>query len=601
MDAVEALSWRAMATPFARAQTRWDLSPIEVDALWLLSCCELEPQLGRLLASIGGTDDRGISVSTMQSLLELVAGDATGMELLARLDEKGLVETTCAPEIPTYLRPIRANDRVLQLARGILVLDHEVSRFALVCDPDEIAARRIALPDSLLAAFDQNATITAFGSPGSGRRTFLATLAARRAKGTLQVRVSALATEPRMLERQLRAVVRESGLFDAIPMFVGLDASPTVQASLERVFGRADRPILATSTTAIVINGRSNVAHSIAPPSISERRQIWSSALPGCSDSTVTTIAEAYVVSPATITAASRSALAGANGDASQVSVEDVHASLRANVDQRLSTVATRITVTQTWNDLVLPTDQFDQLIELVARIQRRSEVLDEWGFADKVGRGTGVAALLSGPPGTGKTMVAGLIARELGLDLYQVDISKVVSKYIGETEKNLSVIFDAAESGHAVLLFDEADSLFAKRSEVKSSNDRYANQEVNYLLQRIEQFRGISLLTTNHDNSLDEALRRRLSLHIRFPTPDEDQRAQLWRVMIPSRAPLADDIDFDNLAKRFEMTGGYIKNAAVRAAYLASHERSRIGMNHLVRAARAEYEAMGKIAHQGV
>lgn len=150
-------------------------------------------------------------------------------------------------------------------------------------------------------------------------------------------------------------------------------------------------------------------------------------------------------------------------------------------------------------------------------------------------------------------------------------------------------------------ILFDEADSLFAKRSDVKSSNDRYANQEVSYLLQRIEQFRGISLLTTNHDNSLDEALRRRLSLHIRFPTPDEDQRAQLWRVMIPSRAPRADDIDFDSLAHRFEMTGGYIKNAAVRAAYLASHERSTIGMKHLVRAARAEYEAMGKIAHQGV
>jgi SpoVK/Ycf46/Vps4 family AAA+-type ATPase len=193
--------------------------------------------------------------------------------------------------------------------------------------------------------------------------------------------------------------------------------------------------------------------------------------------------------------------------------------------------------------------------------------------------------------------MVAGLVAQELGLDLYQVDLSRVVSKYIGETENNLAAVFDAAESGHAILLFDEADALFAKRSEVKSSNDRYANLEVNYLLQRVEQFRGIAILTTNHETALDEAFRRRLAIHVRFGIPDERQRALLWQAMLPGRAEVAGDIDFERLGRDLAMTGGYIKNAALRAAYLAADEGSPITMAHLWRAARGEYEAMGKLA----
>jgi SpoVK/Ycf46/Vps4 family AAA+-type ATPase len=243
--------------------------------------------------------------------------------------------------------------------------------------------------------------------------------------------------------------------------------------------------------------------------------------------------------------------------------------------------------------------DQFDQVAELVARVRHRRQVLDAWGFGDKIGRGHGVAALFSGPPGTGKTMVAGLVARELGLDLYQVDLSKMVSKYIGETEKQLARLFDAAESGHAVVLFDEADALFAKRTEVKSSNDRYANLEVNYLLQRLESFTGISILTTNHETAIDDAFRRRLALHVRFPMPDEPQREQLWTAILPDRAHVARNVDHARLAREFEMSGGYIRNAALRAAYLAADEGDAIGMAHLWRAARAEYEAMGKVAYQ--
>jgi SpoVK/Ycf46/Vps4 family AAA+-type ATPase len=192
--------------------------------------------------------------------------------------------------------------------------------------------------------------------------------------------------------------------------------------------------------------------------------------------------------------------------------------------------------------------------------------------------------------------MVAGLVARELGLDLYQVDLSKVVSKYIGETEKNLSTVFEAAETGHAVILFDEADSLFAKRTAVSSSNDRYANLEVNYLLQRLEQFSGVALLTTNHETAIDPAFRRRLAVHIRLPMPDEAQRSDLWRAVLPADAPVDENLDLDELGREFAMTGGHIKNAVLRGAYLAAHERKPISASHLQRGARAEIEAMGKV-----
>jgi SpoVK/Ycf46/Vps4 family AAA+-type ATPase len=276
----------------------------------------------------------------------------------------------------------------------------------------------------------------------------------------------------------------------------------------------------------------------------------------------------------------------------------DVQAGVRSVVDDKLSLLGVRIQWRQRWDDLVLPDDSLDELREMIGRVRHRRQVIDEWGFGDKVGKGLGVAALFSGPPGTGKTMAAGLVAGELGLDLYQVDLSRMVSKFVGETEKNLAQVFDAAETGHAVLLFDEADSLFAKRTEVKSSVDRYANLEVNYLLQRMESFTGITILTTNFDAAIDEAFRRRLAFRIAFPLPEADERRRLWQTVIPARA-LSDDVDFDDLADRYAMSGGYIKNAALRAAFLAAGDGVSIAMRHLTRAAGAEYASMGKVMTQ--
>jgi SpoVK/Ycf46/Vps4 family AAA+-type ATPase len=211
-----------------------------------------------------------------------------------------------------------------------------------------------------------------------------------------------------------------------------------------------------------------------------------------------------------------------------------------------------------------------------------------------------GLSALFYGPPGTGKSMVAGLIARELGLELYRVDLSRVVSKWVGETEKNLAEVFDAAEDGQVVILFDEADSLFARRTEVKSSVDRYANLEVNYLLQRLDSFEGICILTTNLEGSIDPAFKRRMSLRLHFPFPDEEIRARLWAAHLPAETPTAGDFDLAALAHRFPLSGGYIRNSALRAAFLAAQEERPLSQSYLIRAIQLEYRELGKLSTSG-
>jgi SpoVK/Ycf46/Vps4 family AAA+-type ATPase len=250
---------------------------------------------------------------------------------------------------------------------------------------------------------------------------------------------------------------------------------------------------------------------------------------------------------------------------------------------------------------VILPADIQDSLTELIARIKHRRIVFDAWGFDRLLSTSRGVTALFQGGPGTGKTMVASAIANELGMDLYRVDLSRVMSKWIGETEQNIAKLFDAAEDGNTIILFDEADSLFAKRTEIKSSVDRYANLEVNYLLQRIDSFEGIAILTTNFGTSIDHAFKRRLSLRLTFPFPDEEMREKLWRSHLPSSLPTAGTFDLADIARRYQMSGGYIRNAALRAAFLAAEEHSPLTHDHLQRAIKAEFREIGKIAESGI
>jgi SpoVK/Ycf46/Vps4 family AAA+-type ATPase len=260
----------------------------------------------------------------------------------------------------------------------------------------------------------------------------------------------------------------------------------------------------------------------------------------------------------------------------------------RTHARPRLDALAEHIESTVSWGDLVLPQPELQLLQDIASQLQHRIQVYQQWGFGNRNQRGLGISALFAGASGTGKTLAAEVLATELNLDLYRIDLSAVVSKYIGETEKNLGRVFDAADVSGVILLFDEADALFGKRSEVKDSKDRYANMEVSYLLQRMEAYRGVAILTTNLKGSIDQAFLRRIRFVVQFPFPDVAQRTEIWKRVFPRQTP-TQGIDPAKLAK-LNVAGGNIRNIALNAAFIAAEANQPIQMEHLLQAARSEY-----------
>lgn len=271
-------------------------------------------------------------------------------------------------------------------------------------------------------------------------------------------------------------------------------------------------------------------------------------------------------------------------------------AAARAQSGHELLSLADKIIPKATWDDLILNDDAKAQLTELCNRAIYRDCVLNEWGFANKLARGLGTAALFSGGSGTGKTMAAEVIANTLGLDLYRIDLARLVNKYVGETEKSLNRVFSAAENANAILFFDEADALFGKRSEVKDGHDHYANLQVSHLLQKMEDYDGLAILATNLSDNMDQAFTRRLAFSIHFPFPDEVYRLHMWQRALPSAVPRADDLDLELLAKELKLSGGNIKNIGLAAAFLAAADGDVVTKQHLIRAAEREHQKSGKV-----
>lgn len=286
-------------------------------------------------------------------------------------------------------------------------------------------------------------------------------------------------------------------------------------------------------------------------------------------------------------------ALQGAVPDIPEV--EDLYAAARAQSGLDLRTVARKLEPVYTWDDLILPENSLSQLREICERVKHQEQVMGAWGFGHKLALGKGTSALLAGCSDTGKTMSAEIIATEVGLDLYKIEFAGVVSKYIGETEKNLDCIFTATEGSNAILFFDEADALFGKRSEVPDSHDRYANLEISFLLQKIDAYQGTAILATNLRQNMDEAFLRRLAFTVNFPFPDEANRRCIWQKIWPAETPVGEDVDFNDLAKRFKLTGGNIKNIALAAAFLAASDGGVVTKDHLFHATGREFEKMGK------
>ncbi|MFT3695368.1 MAG: ATP-binding protein [Kofleriaceae bacterium] len=592
------------STAMDRLAARVGMRREQIDLVWAIVACSIDARTMPHLEVLGGGHARrGLSIAVYaqfaaladEAVAELAQWLAAGNALVSL----GLIEaaeTGTSPAARAYV----ASPRLVAYLRGD---DYELAPLRIVRAVDTIRddAQRVIV-DELRGAMSRasRAMLVVEGPLGSGR----ATAVAEAVGDVLVLDVSDVGS----LREALATLQREALLRGLVPLVANIDQVVGEERRDERrllgAFADAvDGPVVATSSVSGLDVGtrRSVVRVAWSAPSAEIREQLWRrgvASLGATCDETVSELAHRYRVGPAAIERAIGSVALTHRGPI--VSSTELVRGLRHNIAERLRGLASRVEVTQTWDDLVLSDDIRDLVSALVGRVRHSQQVLDQWGFRKKIARGTGTAALFSGPPGTGKTMLAGLLAKELGLELYQVDLSKIVSKWVGETEKNLGRVFDAAEEGHGLLLFDEADSLFGARSnDPKSSNDRYANMEVNYLLQRVEAFGGITVLTTNLETAIDPALKRRLAAHIVFATPDEEERACLWeRQLTTGSAPIARDVDVDDLARLFpKMSGANIRNAAIAAAFLAVGDGKRaIAQTHLIRAARAEYRSMGHV-----
>jgi hypothetical protein len=374
-------------------------------------------------------------------------------------------------------------------------------------------------------------------------------------------------------------------ILSAVALFVQVEdaQSATVARLAERVAG-----LLFVGCRRPLAMNRQDLRFVVDRPLADEQKQLWTLALGAHAarlNGSLDSIAGQFRVSADVMGRAARAlGMHPRNPDDLESIIRGVCSD---SIDHRLDELAQRIVPAASWDDLVLPETELSTLREVATHVRQRLRVFEDWGFADKSARGIGISVLFSGESGTGKTMAAEVLAKELRLALYRIDLASLVSKFIGETEKNLRRVFDAAEDSGAILLFDEADALFGKRSEVSDSHDRYANIEVSYLLQRMESYRGLAILTTNLKSALDPAFQRRLRFVVQFPFPGQTQREQIWRRIFPASTPL-DRIDHAKLA-RLNVPGGCIRNIALNAAFLAAESAQPVSMSHLLRAARGE------------
>jgi hypothetical protein len=588
-------AWSRPDAPHVALARDFELSPLAIMIVIVASAPQLWPELARAYGIVANDPARpSCDEHLIAQVLAVPAPDvARELDDHAPLVRHGVV--TFGPGARPF-RSVHAHRLVVQRLAGTPASgDDAVVRRDSHRTLDEIHAPAdalAALVRALRAPQVTPARIVLAGRAGSGRRTVAAALAAQagRPLGVLDV------ASPETLAQRLR----EIALRGWIPCIGGLDHLGDARTQVRTILERHPGPLFLRCDDAAnaPVEGDHHVAelHGLGHQ---VRSRVLADALDraGLATDEATDLAARFAITPGTIERTVARAAAEPDGSVATRIAEAMRV-LRA---KRLRGVARRVERLASWQQVVLPPDTLDSVRSFVGRVRHRQRVFEDWGMGAVATTSRGQTALFQGSPGTGKTLVAGAIARELGYELYRIDVSQVMSKWLGETEKNLAKLFDAAEEGECVLLFDEADSLFTKRTEVRSSNDRYANLEVNYLLQRLDDFEGIAILTTNFGSAIDPAFRRRLSTRVTFPFPDEDMRLELWRAHLPAGLPTSGDLELARLASRFQLSGGYIRNAVLRAAYLAAAEDVPIGMRHLRRAATLEYAAMGMIVHSSL
>lgn len=574
--------------------TAFNLSHFEQDLLLLCAGLELDANFVSLCAAAQGDSQRTYATFNL-ALAALPEAHWSAILPESPLRFWRLIEVNTSDSL--VQGPLRIDERILHYLTGNFYLDH---RLRGTIEPVEVAGD---LPPSHQRVVERivkfwqqgyswkQSGIQLCGAEDGGK---LAIAAAACARVGMKLQALQGAEIPAALaerEALLRLWEREAILTDSILLLEceGLDSGEMNRAV--RLLERLHSLLIVISRDPLRIRRRSLLRLDVKKPSIGEQQQLWQGALgslAGQGDGQIEHLVMQFNLSPQGIEAACQELKLQEATD-----WQLLWDACRAQARSRLEDLVQRLEPAATWEDLSLPPLQVQSLKQMAAHVRQRAKVYESWGFADKGSRGLGISALFAGLSGTGKTMAAEVLAQELRLDLYRIDLSSVVSKYIGETEKNLRRVFDAAESGGAILLFDEADALFGKRSEVKDSHDRYANIEVSYLLQRMEEYRGLAILTTNLKSALDTAFLRRLRFIVQFPFPDAAQRVEIWRRIFPANTP-AQGLDWVKLG-RLNVAGGNIRNIALNAAFLAADAGERVQMKHLLAAARSEYTKLEK------
>ncbi|MFD7438890.1 ATP-binding protein [Streptomyces sp. NPDC059861] len=585
---------RPSAVPLDALVACFGLTPFERDLVLLTAAQELEPTTAARCAAASGDPERAHPTFSL-ALAALAEPHWSALTPVAPLRRWRIAELDDETRLTTSR--LRLDERILHFLLGSPYLDarlHGQVRRAPAPDrlpPSyDLAANRVAAGWTTAPGPDVPPLVEVTGGDLRSRADIAAAAASRCGLGLYTTSAEDLPTDPAGRDRLARLWQREAILLPAALLVEVGELDRDQRAATEAFLAGAAVPVVVSSEDPL----RSDRPHGarVTVPRLDDDEQLalWSEAFGDVDleERELRSLVAQFQLPPHVV----RSAAATVRRDLPGEEDLDVAGlAWRAGMQEArvgMDELGRRIEPQAGWDDLVLHERQVAVLREIVAHVRQRPTVHQEWGFAGTLRRGLGVTALFAGGSGTGKTLAAEVMARELGLDLFVIDLSQVVSKYIGETEKNLRRVFDAAERGGALLLFDEADALFGKRSEVKDSHDRYANLEVSYLLMRMEAYRGLAVLTTNMKKALDTAFLRRIRFVVDFPFPAEHERAEIWRRVLPPQAPVK-DIDCDLLAQ-LTVAGGSIRNIALSGAFLAAEEDDRLQMRHMLAAARTEY-----------
>ena len=601
---------------------RFALASEDIEILLMALAPEFDERYERIYAYL--QDDataRAPSVALLQRLVSAASHDRSLVRRRlasdAPLRRWGLIHLTSDAGAASLSRSVRADDHIVDYLSGVDGVDARLQSWADVVGPHASFAELVLAPglvDRLQRAIggdvaDPPPFVMHFHGPrGSGRRTTAEAVAAARGSRLLVIDGERLAgvTESALVEIA-RLALRETRLFGCALYVDRVDSlfRPDRMTSLHLLIDELQAchaPLMLGSESPWNDGWKADrplMTFRFAPLGFRERLLMWTSAFGDgrAAVSDLEHVASVYRLPAGRIRrAAAHARGASAVAGSAVCTGADLAAACRAESATNLGSFGHPVVCRRRWNDLVLSADRLEQLREVCRAVRFRGRVYDSWGFEQKLALGKGVNVLFSGPPGTGKTMAAEVLASELGFELYRIDLSAVVSKFIGETEKNLSRVFTEAEAGNAMLFFDEADALFGKRTEVRDAHDRYANVEVSYLLSRLEQHDGIVILASNLRKNVDEAFVRRMHFTVEFPLPEYAERLALWERIWPDTAPRAETLDLAFLARQFELSGGHIRNAALAAAFVAAEEDSVITMAHVIAAIRREYQKMGTV-----